>query len=53
MSDYDDELRWRLETLKVMFEDGKIKIAEHLADGVEESLSKVRYGLDGKMISQQ
>ncbi|MEP3443139.1 MAG: hypothetical protein ABJN72_16810 [Sulfitobacter sp.] len=49
MSDYDDELRWRLETLKVMFEDGKIKIAEHLADGVEESLSKVRYGLDGKI----
>jgi hypothetical protein len=30
MSDYGDELRWRLETLKVMFEDGKMKIAEHL-----------------------
>jgi hypothetical protein len=46
---YDDDLRWRLEVLKVMFEEGKIHVAEHLLDATKASLSKVRYGLDGKI----
>lgn len=47
--DYDEALHWRLEMLRAMFEDGKMMIAEHLAEGVENSLSMIRYGADGKI----
>lgn len=43
------ELRWRLNTLRVAFEEGKIRIAEHLADEFERSLLAVRYGPDGEI----
>lgn len=46
---YDEELRWRLETLKVMFDEGKIHIAEHLLDDAKASLSKIRFRSDGKI----
>lgn len=42
----DSELRRRLKLLKQRLDDGKIKIAEHLADGFEDSFRKVRYGPD-------
>ena len=43
------ELRRRLEILKSHFEQGKIKIANHIADQIEESLLAVRYGADGQI----
>ncbi|WP_424177147.1 hypothetical protein [Yoonia sp. TsM2_T14_4] len=46
---YDDDLRWRLETLKLMFEEGKIHIADHLWEDTKTSLSKVQYQPDGKI----
>lgn len=46
---YEEDLRWRLEALKLMFDDGKIHIAEHLLEETKESLSRVRYGPDGKI----
>lgn len=46
---YDNDLRWRLEVLKVMFDEGKIHIAEHLWNETKASLSKVRYGRDGNI----
>ncbi|PJI91264.1 hypothetical protein BC777_0088 [Yoonia maricola] len=49
MSEEDDELRWRLEVLKVQLDEGKIKFAEHLWKDTEASLSKVSYGKDGKI----
>ncbi len=45
----DSELRRRLKLLKQRLDDGKIKIAEHLADGFEDSFRKVRYGPDGEI----
>ena len=45
----DIELRRRLDILKRKMDDGKIHIAEHLADGFEESFGKVRYGADGEI----
>lgn len=45
----DEELRWRLETLRVQFEEGKIHVADHLADDFESSLKAVRYGSDGRI----
>lgn len=47
--DRDEELRWRLELLRVKLGEGKIKFAAHLADDVEKSLTAVRYGADGKI----
>lgn len=49
MSNKDDELRHRLEILKTKLENGEIRVAEHLAQGVRDSLGKVRYGPDGKI----
>lgn len=49
MSDYDEELRWRLEVLRAEFDAGRIRIAEHLAEDTERSLNAVRYGPDGKI----
>lgn len=46
--EYDEELRWRLEVLKVMLDEGKIHFAEHLLDATKQSLLKVNYGPDGK-----
>lgn len=43
----DEELRWRLEVLKSKLDEGKIHIAEHLIEGVQESLANVRYRRDG------
>lgn len=48
MSD-DEELRWRLEVLRAQLEQGKIHIAEHLAEDLKASLGAVRYGPDGKI----
>lgn len=45
----DEDLRWRLETLKVMFDEGKIHIAEHLWHDTKASLSKIQYGSNGKI----
>lgn len=45
----DAELRRRLQILKGKMEDGKIKIADHLAEGVSESFGRVRYGVDGEI----
>jgi hypothetical protein len=45
----DEDLRWRLETLKAMFDEGKIHIAEHLMDDAKASLAKISYGADGKI----
>lgn len=45
----DAELRRRLELLKQRLDEGKIKIAENLAEGFEESFGKVRYGRDGQI----
>lgn len=45
--DYSSEERieWqrRLQKLQEALENDKIKVVDHLADGLEESLSKVRY----------
>jgi hypothetical protein len=46
---YDEELRWRLEALKASLDNGKIEFAAHLIEGVQRSLSAVRYGIDGKI----
>lgn len=43
------ELRWRLNTLKVALEEGRMRFAEHLADDVERSLGAVRYNQDGEI----
>lgn len=45
----DAELRRRLELLRQRFDDGKIKVAEHLAGNLNESFRKVRYGSDGEI----
>lgn len=45
----DAELRRRLAILRQKFSEGKISIAAHLAEGVEESFGKVRYGSDGEV----
>lgn len=45
----DTELRRRLEILKHRFEDGKIVIAEHLAQGFQESFGRVKCGEDGEI----
>jgi hypothetical protein len=45
----DSELRRRLEILRQQFADGKIVIAEHLAEDFKESLGKVRYAADGSV----
>ena len=45
----DEELQRRLNILKQKFDDGKIVIAEHLAEGFKESFGKVRYGSDGEV----
>lgn len=45
----DAELRRRLKILKDKMEHGKIKIADHLAEGVSESFGMVRYGADGEI----
>lgn len=45
----EDELQRRLQILKAKLEEGKIAIAEHLRQDMEESLSKVRYGSDGRV----
>lgn len=49
MSEQDEELRWRLDVLKAMFDEGKIHIAQHLAEQFEKSLLAVRRGSDGKI----
>jgi hypothetical protein len=43
----DGELRRRLLLLKTKLEEGKLVIAEHLAEGVKESFGKIRFGQDG------
>jgi len=43
------ELRWRLNTLRVAFEEGKIHIAEHIADDFKTSLLAMKYGPDGEI----
>lgn len=43
------ELQRRLGILKQKFDDGKIIIAEHLAEGFKESFGKVRYGSGGEV----
>ncbi len=43
----DAELQRRLGILKDKLDEGKIVIAQYLAEGFKESLSKVRYGSDG------
>ncbi|MDF2604700.1 hypothetical protein [Sphingomonas sp.] len=45
----EEELQRRLGILKGKLEEGKITVADHLAAGVKESLSRVRYGADGKV----
>lgn len=45
----DLELQRRLSILKQKFDDGKIVIAEHLAQGFKDSFSKVRYGSGGEV----
>lgn len=47
--EYEARLRWRLEILKSRFEDGTIKIAEHLVGDIQRSLSAVRYDEVGKV----
>lgn len=47
--DRDEELRWRLDLLRIKLDEGSIKFAAHLADDVEQSLTAVRYGPDGKI----
>ncbi len=42
-NEYDEELRWRLELLKVQLEEGKVSIAPHLADDFERSLTAITY----------
>lgn len=48
MSD-DEELRRSLKVLRKSFDEGKIVIAEHLADDLEKSLLNVRAGPDGEI----
>lgn len=43
----DEELRRRLKILKEKFAEGKIVIAEHLAENFKESLGNVRYDVNG------
>lgn len=45
----DEELRWRLELLRTKFEEGKIHVAQEVAEGLEKSLMAVRYSADGKI----
>lgn len=47
--DEDEEFRFRLEVLRTQFSEGKIHIAEHLADDFKESLSSVKYDRSGKI----
>ena len=47
MTEYEENLRWRLEVLKTELESGKIHIASHLADDFERSLRAIRYAADG------
>lgn len=45
----DSELRRRLGVLKEKLADGKIRFAEHLAEGFKQSFGNVRYGEDGEI----
>lgn len=45
----DAELRRRLKLLRDQLQQGRIKFAQHLADGVESSLLAVRTGPDGEV----
>lgn len=45
----DAELRRRLELLRQYLNSGRIKVALHLQDAFEESLSAVKYGPDGEI----
>jgi len=45
----DEELRWKIEVLRAQFEDGKVFIAEHLAEDLKKSLMAIKNGPDGKV----
>ena len=47
--EYEERLRWRLNLLKLKFEEGKINIAEHLAEDFKSSLGSVRVNADGEI----
>lgn len=47
--EYEERLRNRLEILKKQFEDGKIHIAEHLAEDIGKSLEAIRVGSDNEI----
>ncbi len=44
-----DELHRRIEILRDQFEAGKVKVLSHIADGIFESLGRVRLAPDGKV----
>ena len=46
------ELHRRIELLRKRLEEGKLKVASHLADNFEKSLSKVRIAADGIVIPE-
>jgi hypothetical protein len=48
-SEYEEGLRWRLELLKLKFEEGKINFAPEVFASAKASLSKVQTGKDGKI----
>lgn len=48
--EYDESLRYRLKILSKKFKEGKIRVAEHLADGLKESLEKIKYDADGEIL---
>jgi hypothetical protein len=48
MSEQDEELRWRLELLKVQLEKGKIFIADHLAKDLEKASPRSNMGMTEK-----
>ncbi len=47
-----EELHHRIELLKTRLEEGKFKVASHLADDFEKSLLKVRVAADGMVIPE-
>ncbi|QNS41710.1 hypothetical protein H0S70_01570 [Chryseobacterium manosquense] len=46
--DYEERVKRRVLILKDLLEEGKITVAEHLAKGLQESLSKVKFDENGE-----
>ncbi|SMF91354.1 hypothetical protein SAMN02982917_0205 [Azospirillum oryzae] len=48
-TEYELELRRRLEILKTQMADGRVKFLPHVFESIKDSMLAVRYGLDGQI----